>query len=470
VELAVHQQVLDRLRVANENERKAKRKVDQMTSRVAEMEVSLETTKRAENETLAALTRVKTERDTMEKKLTGLQKKQATLDAAMAGALAELEPVSILKTKIFELEERVGTLRQQLEVDVPAQNAKMRAECESLRVHAEAVEKENTELRGRFVSPSVAVAQDDAVFRERLGDARRRAAALESAVLSKDAIILELQLELEAARQTGDRLRKRIAEVTAFATISARGKPLDALASSSKQSEDGNESGQRPASANQKFTATPGGRSGAGTKREAELEDLVTALRRVTDRQKAEIERLKKNTQSGTAAALAVPEALALSSAGSAVVARGKEMAGDTTTAAALRAARAELDKLREKLLVTDGQVAELSETRRALLAAQGEMSILRRTITDLEKEKVSLQAMATASGAAEEIARLQNDNAAIREELDAFDASFFEELEDLKSSYADASKKCKAFDAYVKIYPPVAGLPPEFAQYLANA
>jgi hypothetical protein len=52
-------------------------------------------------------------------------------------------------------------------------------------------------------------------------------------------------------------------------------------------------------------------------------------------------------------------------------------------------------------------------------------------------------------------ISQLEKENAELRSELSAFDLDFFEEIEDLKFKYAEAAKKCRAFDEYVRINPP---------------
>jgi len=62
------------------------------------------------------------------------------------------------------------------------------------------------------------------------------------------------------------------------------------------------------------------------------------------------------------------------------------------------------------------------------------------------------------------QVRALAAENARLRGELAAFDASFFDALEELKWSYACAAEKCRAFDAYVRRYPPTQGLPEELA------
>jgi hypothetical protein len=52
-------------------------------------------------------------------------------------------------------------------------------------------------------------------------------------------------------------------------------------------------------------------------------------------------------------------------------------------------------------------------------------------------------------------LSALRRENAELRQELGAFDAAFFEEIEDLKLRYAEAARKCRAFDEYVALNPP---------------
>jgi hypothetical protein len=52
-----------------------------------------------------------------------------------------------------------------------------------------------------------------------------------------------------------------------------------------------------------------------------------------------------------------------------------------------------------------------------------------------------------------------------LRAELREFDGAFFESLEALKWEYAQAADKCRAFDAYVRRYPPTQGLPEELLE-----
>ena len=65
------------------------------------------------------------------------------------------------------------------------------------------------------------------------------------------------------------------------------------------------------------------------------------------------------------------------------------------------------------------------------------------------------------------EVQRLAAENDRLRDELSAFDVDFFDQLEDLKFKYLRAARKCRAFDAYVELYPPADGLPEDFGSML---
>ncbi len=150
---------------------------------------------------------------------------------------------------------------------------------------------------------------------------------------------------------------------------------------------------------------------------------------------------------------------------------------------AVIKSMRDEAAELRDRLSAAEDQLAELVTTRTQLVLSQAEVRSLHSRLseaatkrTEEESRNLSVQAQeiasvaTTATAAAAKVSRLERENAELRAEIDAFDASFFEELEDLKHGYAEASKKCKAFDEYVKLYPPVAGLPADFARHFVGS
>ena len=52
------------------------------------------------------------------------------------------------------------------------------------------------------------------------------------------------------------------------------------------------------------------------------------------------------------------------------------------------------------------------------------------------------------ASKLAEQVTKLTDENEKLRQELAAFDMDFFEEIENLKYSHAEATKKLRAYEA----------------------
>jgi centrosomal protein CEP290 len=66
-----------------------------------------------------------------------------------------------------------------------------------------------------------------------------------------------------------------------------------------------------------------------------------------------------------------------------------------------------------------------------------------------------SATSLSSSNDLRDRVSQLERENAELRSELSAFDLDFFEEIEDLKFKYAEAAKKCRAFDEYVRINPP---------------
>jgi hypothetical protein len=295
------------LRLAWEEQRKLRKKLEGLQTKLNERTKESEIAKANEGATLAALAKYKSERDALEKRLGALVKKQQNLDAATVAALNEIEPVAALKGRIFSLEEENDSLRLRAEGELTSQLNKLRAECEAARIETRTAQAEANDARERLRqlqkvlggdtveggAPVVSLkstalrAEEDrylaeATLRDRLAEARRQVATLEGVLLSRDASAMELRFELEAAKQTSERLQKRVAEVTAFATIATRGKPLSEAAAHGVASGGG-------ASAIVKGQGGGGGGGGG-----AELEEVTVALKRVAEKQRSEIERLRK--------------------------------------------------------------------------------------------------------------------------------------------------------------------------------
>jgi hypothetical protein len=330
--------------------------------------------------------------------------------------------------------------------------------------------------------------------------------------------VFEARFELESATQTADRLRKRLAEVTAFATIANRGKPIGDAAASAATSLLHVPPPPAPLAA--------AGRTGA-SKREADLEDLVTALRRVIEKQKADLDKARAAAPTSAATASTARAAIADGDAtlrtqvstawGEVAKLKERLAAAEAAAAASAGSGGASADALRRALKVAETEIrglrarpaaaltdetaatamqdlrGRLAQATAAAANAAAEAAALRRTNEQLQAQalaasraagigaptgaerralaKVNEAATAARDRAANaartadalveidtdkselaaRVSALERENADLRGELDAFDIEFFEEIEDLKHRYAEATRKCKAFDEYVR-------------------
>jgi len=473
---------VERLRLALESERKLRKRVEVLAGKVAEAAKEVEAARNSELATSNALTRIKGERDALDRRLQALQRKQATLDAATTAAIAELEPLSAMKRRVFDLEEEVGQLRLKCESELPGVIMRAKSEAAEERKRAEASAADAADARARLQELSsklghvlsagvgagagaggATTAADrlradedryvtEGALRDKLADARGHIAALEAAVLGKDSTIMELQLEVEAHRQSVDRHKRRLAEVTAFSTIAGRG-------AGAAPGSGGSSGGEAATGAAAGMRAAGGGAAAAsgagGSRREAELEELVTALRRVTEKQKADMDKLRRQLTSARAAATTTTTAAAPGAAVPAPAAAPPSDGGGAGGGGGVAAAglRARIAQLEAELRAAGNEAKRLRERAEAAE---------RTAATAASAPPPSAMAPSTAGSDAGEVARLRNEvsrlateNVSLREELSAFDLSFFEEIEDLKWRYAEAATKCRAFDEYVKMYPP---------------
>ena len=624
------------LRLAWEEQRKLRKKMEGLQTKLNERTKESEIAKANEGATLSALAKYKSERDALEKRLGALVKKQQNLDAATVAALNEIEPVAALKNRIFSLEEENDALRLRADGELSSQLNKLRAECEGARIETRTAQSEANDARERLRqlqkvlggdtveggAPVVSLkstalrAEEDrylaeATLRDRLAEARRQVATLEGVLLSRDASAMELRFELEAAKQTSERLQKRVAEVTAFATIATRGKPLSEAAAHGVAAGGG-------ASAMVKGQHGQGGGGGGGG---AELEEVTVALKRVAEKQRSEIERLRKQLAATNKAKDVASEAAAnfakaaaasaASSAANATAALGAHPppvpgsgggGGGASAAAlamqeekyhetakALKQAKSEVKLLKDRIVALETPLpgsmgggagvdkaaavkiaAAESEVRRLdaeakrsaaeakslkarcdalekslrdtgnakqippaipnIAAAQGSIESSSSTSSTQAKSSVLASSSSTQSNTAtatgggkmttqqqsekdaalgstssmaeraksriassssssdqesssqpqsslalskapgstmtagsssssndlrDRVSQLERENSELRSELSAFDLDFFEEIEDLKFKYAEAAKKCRAFDEYVRINPP---------------
>jgi chromosome segregation ATPase len=418
------------IRVAWDEQRKLRKRMEALQAKLNEKVADAESSRQSETATAAALAKTKAERDALEKRVTALIKKQQSLDAATVAALNEIEPVAALKSRVFELEEELAALRDHADGELAGEIRRLRGEIEGEKLRASAAAAEAADARDRLrqlqklvgvdggaagTTSGAAVRQEEdrylaeATLRDKLGEARRQVAALEGSLLTKDAAVMELQFELETARQAADRLRKRIAEVTAFATIATRGKPLSEAAAAGAAG--GNLAGLLHDAA-AAHNGRAGGPAKSAGKREAELEEVITALKRVTEKQKTEIERLRKQVEAGGKAKAAAASAAAASATVTALALseqREKEREEAAAASAQLANSRdATADGVQRKAAAA--AAAELAEANRGLKSARAEIKTLQDRVTSLSSaatpDAKAADALRQKLGAAESEAR----------------------------------------------------------------
>jgi hypothetical protein len=465
-------------RAAWESERKLRKRVEALQTKLGEATKAAECGKAAEEALNSALTKVKTERDVLDKKAVALTKRLAAVDAATAAALAQVEPVAELKARLFELSEALALAKAAADGEAAVRIKRAEARAQEALLQAEGAAQDAAEARARLVA---SVGSAEVGLRDKLAEARRSIAALDGAVLAKDAALLEARMEGEAARQAEDRLRRRLAEVQAFAALAGGGGKGSKTAAAAV--------GAPPA------VAAPA-TSAASAKREQELTDLTVALKRVTDKQRTEIDRLQKQLLTVGNARDAVLSAAASAASASAQASVVRELASASmgvapaAAAPAPSAATANAAAAAADLKALKARYAALERSHTALATEAGVLrekdAAMARKLAEAEAVAAAATAAVASGAAAAPSAPVvtfalppsppatavmavpaaaplsadasstelrtaydakERECADLRAELSAFDLDFFEELETLKHNYAEAALKCQAFD-----------------------
>ena len=108
-----------------------------------------------------------------------------------------------------------------------------------------------------------------------------------------------------------------------------------------------------------------------------------------------------------------------------------------------------EVARLREENQQLRRQMASLEQQQQPQ-SGQGRQSGLESS-AELEAAKREVRRLqdrlSRASGGIDEAATLRAENAKLREELSAFDLDFFEEIEDLKYKYAEATRRLRQYE-----------------------
>lgn len=389
-------------RNAWENDRKLRRRIEALQAKLGEKSRDVEQLRSDQEALQTALSRVKAENDAFEKRMATVTKRQQALDTAVSSALAHLEPLTELKEKMFDLQEELAAVRKSLqEAELRAKRAE--AEAQGARLQAEGAEQDAEEARQRLEQLQVSNSAQDAAYvesdlRARLTEARKTIASLEGTVLNKDASLLEARMDAEAARQAESVVRARLAEIHALQAI---------VAHAGKDKVTGT-------------TGTSGKQAATVSKREKELEDLSMALKRVTDNQRNEIDRLRKQLvaagnarDSALTAAASAAAASAQASAiremvvkeqalGSSSAVQNAELALKTAEEATellkqLRASKAEVARLKEKLRAVEPGVpagdgkAVMENLRKNASRAESDLKTLKARYSALERHAQSL-------------------------------------------------------------------------------
>ena len=357
-----------------------------------------------------------TDADHLRKRLAASQQRVHALDASASAALAELAPVADLTARVAELEAELAEAQAALEGDVKTELAKLRAQVASEQAKAEAAEASATEARAALASAlaeaagaesrqagqaPTAVADGGAVLepaqlREQLAAAKKRIAELDGAVLTAAADLAQAQYQVAAATVEAERHARRVQELTAIAGVvrASGARHVPASASAEQRGDDDAKTSRVQRSLHA-------------------LRDTIATLKRTSERQGRDVERLRARLRAAEAEKAAAAE-------------QQQRAPRDSTQAAKMQALEEEVQSLQARL--------RAAKERATAAAGAGDGAKAR---DELAQQQQQLE-------------KLRTENDQLRQELSAFDAEFFEELEDLKYKYAAALAKCKAFDQYL--------------------
>eukprot|EP00904_Undaria_pinnatifida_P003934 jgi/Undpi1/13541/HiC_scaffold_8.g03200.m1 len=408
-----------------EAEKKLRRRVEALERRLDERGVELQA---AEEQTAKA--KVLLERATKDKEAALRRLREAGQGRNGGGGRAgteSAEAVEEFRSRVFSLEEENASLRRVAELELPREVESLKYQVRALRSQLQETDGQLEEAERR-AKISVARALrggdgdgggggDEGILRAEEGlyhdleaardelsaqkNARRE---LERQVLDSDAANMELRFDLEARAAEAERLRRRATELQAAVRVRGAGD---------------SSGGAKGAAA----LRPPGGRF----KRERDLEGVVDALKRVTEKLRSENERLRRAAGDGGARAEAErgareakKRAAALREEVERLDAKAKEADG-----AVLKLAQKQdlINQLRRKLKARDEDLRsfqerseELEETK-ALLSAELEAANQRLIATDRD-QRSKPTAAAAAAHAVKEAADAKKAAATLRRQV----------------------------------------------------
>lgn len=485
-------------RAAWEAEKRLRKRAETLSARLQEkreeLDIALKTAEKAKTQ----LARCQKEKSALESKLAsngGAKSDSKTLSKA----LSELQSSEEVRKKVFELERKCSEFRRIAEVEKEGDIRRLRSDKDILKTKIKGLEEDLASARRRvrqlersvggsvegkeadsaYLRSSIERFEKDEALRDELDSLRSEYRALESRLIERDNLVLELRFDTETAKAEQSGYNRRILE------LEASNRALAAQLGSGDVTRT-----SKPRQAGDRF------------KRERDLEGVIDSQNRVIMKLQAENERLARKGVSTSKLQEKTKEVRELKVIVQSLEDEKEKLLDRVASASEARMGSArikeqasqlrkdlkrkveELSKLRKELdevrtgksrlqneleqaneqiyrnrlkresdagksnkaekdkLVLDLADAEsrVSSLESQLENAQNELRMRER---DLDRIGRSTSSTSDAR-LAEHNRTLREENAKLRDELSSFDMEFFEEIEDLKYNYHEVSEENK--------------------------
>jgi hypothetical protein len=424
-----------------ETDKKLERKVAQLAKKLEERSKELEAARGQTEQARQLLERATKDRATLQARLSRAGGASPTQQDHQRGHSEDKEQqLEQLRSELQRARDTQDTLRRVAEVDQRAEIARLTREVASTRARAVELEEEVASLRERrrgaksgggdtLQGAEDFYAREDEL-RAQLTAARKEARAAQAELIDKDNKLLEARFEMERLELAAAAAERRAADEATT------------------------------------FRAAGGPKRGAGEsfKRERDLEAVVEALKRVVGKQQAENDRLRKTaagsaklTELGKQVKQLATDKNELVAANEGLQRRAQSAAESSAKAVrledALRTAKRQLKDREASEKRAELKIAQLDEERvrlteeleqasaRLLSAVSGgggsEAAELRRRLQEAQRQLELARRGQASAALQDENARLRDENERLLQELNAFDAGFFQEVEDLKWRYS---------------------------------
>jgi len=410
--------------------------------------------------------------------------------------------------KIYGLEENVASLKRKAEVEQVNEISKLRHQVSvmTVRMGELEAEAEESEMRRKKQASgggkTLRDSEDRFLREERLKDdldiARRQRLELEAAMLDRDARAIEARFDLEAREHDTDRMRKRISELEmayrAVAAQTGQSTHPSLAGAKDKGGSKGGDTARREADLEGTIEAMKRvvdklkaendrlRKGGTGEDRKtADSEKKIKDEKKRADAAEQEVAGLKAKLKGAEESSQKlVQRQQQLATLRKQLKQREDEI---TSMKESTGGHLEEVDNLKRKLKIYEERISTLESTAsqasaRGNSAGQAsermekEVMELRKRTREQERDLENLRSdlmeaqrsSAAAGGAGQtyparpggkddlatgaELKRLRTENEKLRQELAAFDMDFFEEIEQLKYSHAEAVKKLRVYEA----------------------